>query len=138
MSMFLRIQITALIYLVVFYTSTTFADGKKNSETLKPKNSTDIVITDKEWLKAFGYNFKEEFCNSKEIQICYDRITPTCMEFVHVQLGQCFKNARLPKSAPMDKRYPMLGAKIGRCVGREVNKRFLKKKVTESICQNLL
>ncbi len=136
--MWIKNQVSVVFAILSFCTHISLAEVKKEKEPGKEKKIGEVVVTDQEWLKAFSYNFKEEFCNAKEIQICYERMTPSCMEFVHAQLGRCLKKAKLPKSAVLDQRYSILGAKIGRCVGREVNKRFLKKKTTESICQSLL
>lgn len=109
-----------------------------SSAQSKSKQVENNVITDKEWIKSFSENFQNEFCNSKEIQVCYEQIRPSCLEFVHSELKNCLKKSKISESSSLDRRYSILGAKLGRCVGREVNKRFLKRKTTESLCQSLL
>lgn len=89
------------------------------------------------WLKAFNADFKKEFCSSKVIQNCYQKISSECLSIADELATSCFKKLHVSSTVSMGPESGQLGAQIGRCVGREIESKYQKKNTEDKLCQSL-
>jgi len=89
------------------------------------------------WLKSFTADFKKEFCSSKAIQHCYQKVSSECLNITDELTTSCFKELQVAKTVAMGPESGQLGAQIGRCVGRKIESKYQKKNSEDKLCQSL-
>ncbi len=89
------------------------------------------------WFNAFSADFKKEFCSSKAVLHCYEKISSECFKIADSLAASCFKKIQVPKTVAMGPESGQLGANLGRCIGREVEAKYEKKNIEDKLCQSL-
>ncbi|MBL7542698.1 MAG: hypothetical protein JNL11_02730 [Bdellovibrionaceae bacterium] len=94
-------------------------------------------IEKKKWLENFTKSFLENFCASSQIQLCYEKILPSCREVVVDTIRTCTKETKIPAAIFLGPQSGDIGAELGRCVGRGIEKKIKKKNIETPQCQSL-
>lgn len=92
----------------------------------------------KDWLANFKKAFIDTFCNAPEVLNCYTNFNPSCFEQVSSKISVCVTKVKVPEKIKLGPESGVLGAEIGRCVGRELNQNLKKKKTEDPKCKSLL
>ncbi|MBL7558030.1 MAG: hypothetical protein JNM24_19530 [Bdellovibrionaceae bacterium] len=101
--------------------------------------SSSAAPEDREdWLDNFKKTFIENFCEAPEVFNCYSNFSPNCPEDVGAKVIFCSKKIQLPLKIKLGPESGLLGADIGRCVGRELEKTVKKKNAGDPKCKSLL